>query len=394
MKTTMYIIRHAQAEGNLYRRCHGWYDSLITDAGYQQIAALEKRLSGMRVDAVYSSDLFRTQTTAQAAARSRGLKIGLCPALREIHMGRWEDHTWAELDRFEHRELLRFNMSDPTWSAPGGEGCREVGERMAKCVLDIAARHPGESVAVFSHGTAIRCLLATLRGVPAEKWREQGHSDNTAISMLEVEEGRVKVCYADDNSHLPPELSTLAKQTWWQEPEKEHPPEGLYYLPLDLKKEGAFYREAHREAWETAYGTLEGYCGEKFLESALTQAEKDPRALQAAYFGEEPAGILQLDLERDARQGVGHISFLCVLPRYRGRGLGVQMLGEAVSVCRSLERERLHLFCAEKNQAAGRFYRRWGFRPVRRMEGAHGALELLEKSIGLPGGGVGRGGEK
>ncbi len=70
------------------------------------------------------------------------------------------------------------------------------------------------------------------------------------------------------------------------------------------------------------------------------------------------------------------------------------MLGEAVSVCRSLERERLHLFCAEKNQAAGRFYRRWGFRPVRRMEGAHGALELLEKSIGLPGGGLSRGGEK
>ena len=39
--TTIYLIRHAEAEGNLYRRIHGWYDSLITDNGFAQIKALE-----------------------------------------------------------------------------------------------------------------------------------------------------------------------------------------------------------------------------------------------------------------------------------------------------------------------------------------------------------------
>lgn len=29
--TTIYLIRHAEADGNLYRRAHGWYDSVITD---------------------------------------------------------------------------------------------------------------------------------------------------------------------------------------------------------------------------------------------------------------------------------------------------------------------------------------------------------------------------
>ena len=28
--TTIYLIRHAEAEGNLYRRAHGWYNSTIT----------------------------------------------------------------------------------------------------------------------------------------------------------------------------------------------------------------------------------------------------------------------------------------------------------------------------------------------------------------------------
>ena len=31
--TTIYLIRHAEAEGNLYRRIHGIYDSLITKRG-------------------------------------------------------------------------------------------------------------------------------------------------------------------------------------------------------------------------------------------------------------------------------------------------------------------------------------------------------------------------
>ena len=42
--TTIYLIRHAEADGNLYRRAHGWYDSVITDRGYRQIAALASAL--------------------------------------------------------------------------------------------------------------------------------------------------------------------------------------------------------------------------------------------------------------------------------------------------------------------------------------------------------------
>ena len=28
MTTTVYIIRHAEAEGNVYRRCHGQYNAV------------------------------------------------------------------------------------------------------------------------------------------------------------------------------------------------------------------------------------------------------------------------------------------------------------------------------------------------------------------------------
>ena len=64
--TTVYLIRHAEAEGNLYRRFQGWHDGLITEKGTQQIEALAARFADIPIDAVYSSDLRRTMTTAGA----------------------------------------------------------------------------------------------------------------------------------------------------------------------------------------------------------------------------------------------------------------------------------------------------------------------------------------
>ena len=40
--TELYLIRHAEAEGNVFRRLHGQYNSRITPNGLKQIAALRR----------------------------------------------------------------------------------------------------------------------------------------------------------------------------------------------------------------------------------------------------------------------------------------------------------------------------------------------------------------
>ena len=85
--TTIYLIRHAEAEGNLYRRIHGWYDALVTENGLRQISALRRRFQDIPVDAVYSSDLLRTMTTARALYEPRGLELHTDPDLRELNFG-------------------------------------------------------------------------------------------------------------------------------------------------------------------------------------------------------------------------------------------------------------------------------------------------------------------
>ena len=86
--TRIYLIRHAEAEGNLYRIAHGHEQGLITDyRGPRQIRALAQRFRDIPVDAVYASDLIRTQTTAQAIYMPKGLPLHPDPAFREIGMG-------------------------------------------------------------------------------------------------------------------------------------------------------------------------------------------------------------------------------------------------------------------------------------------------------------------
>ena len=377
--TKIYLIRHAEAEGNLYRRMHGHYNSLITDNGYRQIQALAERFREIHIDAVYSSDLFRTMTTARAICDTKGLPLVTRPDLREIHMGDWEDRTFAAIAMVEPEMMGYFSQSSPLYRAPNGESFQEVRDRGSAAVLDIAARHEGQTVAIFAHGTLIRNALAVFQGIGPEDMHRMKHSDNTAVAYLEVEEGKVNVIYADDNSHLSEEISTLAQQHWWKGDTKKVDV-NLWFRPADLNDpaDRDFYQACRQEAWENLYGTLEGYDGPAFLAEAEEVWRKYPQSIQVGMKGKRPAGLVQVDPDRPG----GYICFLYLTPRDRGNNVGVQLLGKAISILRPLDRDVLRLTCSEKNQVALGFYKKYGFRVVGTTPGVYNDLYEMEKYIG------------
>ena len=61
--TTIYLIRHAEAEGNVYRRCHGQYDSLLTERAYQQLPYLAQRFEDVPLD--YAARTIRLSPTQE-----------------------------------------------------------------------------------------------------------------------------------------------------------------------------------------------------------------------------------------------------------------------------------------------------------------------------------------
>lgn len=381
--TTLYLIRHAEAEGNLYRRIHGQYNSLITDNGYRQIQALKDRFADVSIDAVYSSDLFRTMTTARAIYVPKGLPLHTRTDLRELGMGQWEDRSWAGIDRLNHTMMDLFSATSPDFRAPGGESFPEVRQRGVAAILDIAATHPDQTVAVFAHGTFIRNTVAEFLGIGPNDMKKMGHSDNTAVTRLEINRGKVNVVYMDDNSHLTPEISTLAQQNWWKKGDRQADV-NLWFAPCDLSQEEDrhFYLSSREDAWASLYGNLDHCDGEGFLSDACQSWQEDPQSLSIAMAGNSRAGILQLDLKRCSQEKKGYVSFLYLTPEQRHKGVGVQLIGKSVSLYRPLGRDRLQLTCSETNTSALSFYEKYGFRRTGSTNGVHGALYEMEKYIG------------
>lgn len=315
MTTKIFLVRHAEAEGNLFRVAHGQYDSIITPQGYRQLACLRERFRNERLDAVYGSDLTRTHTTASALYVPRGLEFRPLPLLREIRLGIWEQMSWGEIQRMDKQMYVDFNKRPDLWQVEGAETFVQVRDRVLAGVRRIAAENPGGTVAAASHGAALRTLLGTLQGMSLEEIGGTGHGDNTAVSLLEVHGDEIRVVFRDDASHLPDNLSTFRRQSWHKDDAATEP--GLWFRVV---------RE--NETGKTAEALMD----------------------------ELPVGRVGMALEPEALR----ISEFEIDPELRGQHYGVQLLGQAVQYARTKDRETVVLACEE---GVRDYFARYGFVP-------------------------------
>lgn len=378
--TKIYLIRHAEAEGNYYRRIHGQYNSKITSRGYLQIDALAERFRDIHIDALYSSDLTRTMETSKAITKYHDLTLVPDKRLREIYMGCWEDLPWGNAAYDAPEQMLLFANDPDNWMVEGAESFAHLQERVSSTVRELAAKHDGQTIAIVSHGMAIRSIICGILGIPSERIHEVLHGDNTCVALLCAENGELSVEYYNDNSHLNDELSTFANQTWWKNKSKVDFT-NLRIVPLDIDKDAKLYIDCYADAWMAAHNSLVGFSPDPYIESAKRIAKHDRNCLSAAYYGDYFAGIVELDPVMMSYLGSGWISFCYLTQAMRGQGYGAQLVGQAVSVFREKGRSSLRLHVAETNTNAIAFYKKMGFSIIATDDGIICPLYLMELPI-------------
>ncbi len=159
---TLVVWRHGLTTYNLERRFQGQTDVPLNDVGRAQAAEAARYLAAMRPTAIFSSDLSRASSTADALARLTGLPVLLDKDLRERSGGSWEGLTAAEIAE-------RYPLERLTWSPPDGETAAAVADRASAALERIADGMAGGSLAVVvGHGAALGLSIARLLGVPSE----------------------------------------------------------------------------------------------------------------------------------------------------------------------------------------------------------------------------------
>lgn len=361
--TTVYLIRHAEAEGNVYRRCHGVYDALLTPKAYEQLPHLARRFAPVPLDAVYASHLYRARHTAKAIADEKGLRVIIRPRLHEIDMGDWEDRTWAALPREYPEDFAIWRGRPWECQVPGGETVMQAGDRVLAELRAIAAARPGQTIAAVSHGSAIRSILCRVLGLAPEQIGDIGWGDNTCVAKLLFDEtGAVRAEYWNDASHLPQELSTFAAIGW---KDNKGVPSSiqLWFRPYD--PQDAADRELLlayvREHYRSAYGSDALLDADAKLAQAAAASAVCPDAVTFGMLDDTPVALVFLDAADTAEPGVGMVGGYCISADYRGSSLSAQVIGQSLSVYRRLGREFLCANVAEHNERAKGFYRKFGF---------------------------------
>jgi probable phosphoglycerate mutase len=189
--TTILLARHGETDWNSERRWQGHADRPLNDVGREQARELAESLATRAIDVVYSSDLIRAHETALIVGARLGLPVEIDTGLREVDVGDWAGRLLTEIEAADPDGFRRWQQGHKAWN--GGESYEEMGERVVAAVLRLAARHPGQTVLIVSHGGSIRACRATAAGLDyaASRVAAIRSMANCEVAELHVADGRL-----------------------------------------------------------------------------------------------------------------------------------------------------------------------------------------------------------
>jgi broad specificity phosphatase PhoE len=191
VSTRIYLVRHGVTDWHAEKRILGQRDLGLSVTGRQQADATAAALAEVPLAEVLSSPLQRALETAQRIAEPRGIQVARDKRLTDFAVGRWEGMTTTEIAATP--EFQRFLVDPENEGIPGGEKLSQVHERAVRAVEQALADTPsGEGVAVVSHASVVRVLLAHYLGSPPANYHR-----------LRVAPGSVSVLEFDGDRALP-----------------------------------------------------------------------------------------------------------------------------------------------------------------------------------------------
>ncbi len=206
MTTQILFIRHGETDWNRIKRIQGHIDIPLATTGLAQAQRLARRIAdeakqGVRLDAIYSSDLQRAQQTAQPIADALGLPLQLREGLRERSYGAFQGHDSDEIALRFPDEYAHWQTRDPGFAPPEGESQRAFYHRVVHAIEPLIAAHPGGRIACVAHGGVLDCVRRFACELPLDAPRDYPLL-NTSVNVVDFDDGHASIVSWADVAHL------------------------------------------------------------------------------------------------------------------------------------------------------------------------------------------------
>ena len=197
------LIRHGESQPAFpdepFPLVDGHADPELAPGGRRQAQFVADRLADAGIKAIYVTTLRRTVQTAAPLAARLGLTPAVEAGLREVHLGEWESGLYRKMVADRH-PIAQQMWERERWDIiPGAEEAGAFAARVGEAITRIAAAHPGQRVAVFTHGGVIGQALAL--AARSRPFAFVG-ADNGSISRLVITDQRWMIRLFNDTAHL------------------------------------------------------------------------------------------------------------------------------------------------------------------------------------------------
>jgi broad specificity phosphatase PhoE len=190
MKTRIYLVRHGESEYNVIDIVSGQVNPGLTELGQEQAKKARHKFKHVNFDHVYTSDLTRAVHTAELLTEKPVHSDNRLPELRERNYGALDGGSGKHLAK--SNEIKQRLSDEEAWhhkNVPDMESDHELAERYMAILEKLAKAHPGETLLIVSHGTAIRTLLRRLLNLSPHTYGS-GTFPNIAHAIVDYEDGK------------------------------------------------------------------------------------------------------------------------------------------------------------------------------------------------------------
>ncbi len=200
--TNIILARHGETEWNVAEIFRGRTDIGLNETGIRQAELLAEYLSGLKIQAIYSSPIKRALMTAETIARHHRLKVEVTPGLIDIDYGEWQGLSHQAVKHKYARIYREWQNSPHEAAIPGGESLLAVRERATGVINEVITRHDGNIILV-SHRVVNKVLICALLGLDnSHFWNIR--LDTAAITNFAYENGRFILTEHNNTAYLKP----------------------------------------------------------------------------------------------------------------------------------------------------------------------------------------------
>ncbi len=189
--TTIYLLRHGALSKTWRERFVGQIDPPLGREGIRQAEALARTLSRQRIDAIFCSDLVRSQQTASIIATAANMPFTARRDLREIALGDWEGLLRGEVAEHDPDQFAARGRNIEHHRIPGGESFADCRERVLAAWAAII-RPEWEHMVVVGHAGINRLLLCHFMSIPVVRVFSL-RQDYGCVNVIEQTAGETKV---------------------------------------------------------------------------------------------------------------------------------------------------------------------------------------------------------